>query len=51
MNFDLDIKNYNKGELQKLLKLGESYSNQDVERSCNMLQQRIANNSDIDLLN
>ena len=50
MNFDLDIKNYNKGELQKLLKLGESYSNQDVERSCNMLQQRIADNSEIDLL-
>ena len=50
MNFDLDIKNYDKGELQKLLKLGETYSNSDVERSCNMLQQRIADNSEIDLL-
>ena len=50
MNFDLDIKNYDKIELQKLLKLGDSYSNSDVERSCNMLQQRIADNSDIELL-
>lgn len=50
MNFDLDIKNYDKRELQKLLKLGDSYSNSDVERSCNMLQQRIADNSDIELL-
>ena len=50
MNFDLDIKNYDKGELQKLLKLGETYSNSDVERSCNMLQRRIADNSEIDLL-
>ena len=50
MNFDLDIKNYDKIELQKLLKLGDSYSNSDVERSCNMLQQRITDNSDIELL-
>ena len=50
MNFDLDIKNYDKCELRKLLKLGENYSNSDVERSCNMLQQRIADNSEIDLL-
>ena len=48
MNFDLDIHNYNKGDLEDLLDLKYPYATEDVTAKCTVFQESVVNNSTLD---
>ena len=48
MNFDLDIHNYNKRDLEDLLDLKYPYANEDVTAKCTIFQESVVNNSTLD---
>lgn len=49
MNFDLDINNYTKSDLEDLLDLKYPYFASDVSTKCTVFQESITNNSSLDL--
>ena len=48
MNFDLDIHNYNKSDLEDLLDLKYPYVADDVNSKCTIFQESVNNNSTLD---
>ena len=48
MNFDLDIHNYNKRDLEDLLDLKYPYATEDVTAKCTIFQESVVNNSTLD---
>ncbi len=48
MNFDLDIHNYNKRDLEDLLDLKYPYATEDVTAKCTVFQESVVNNSTLD---
>ena len=49
MNFDLDIHNYNKRDLEDLLDLKYPYATEDVTTKCTVFQESVVNNSTLDI--
>jgi len=49
MNFDLDIHNYNKSDLEDLLDLKYPYATEDVTTKCTVFQESVVNNSSLDV--
>lgn len=48
MNFDLDIHNYSKRDLEDLLDLKYPYATEDVTAKCTVFQESVVNNSTLD---
>ena len=48
MNFDLDIHNYSKRDLEDLLDLRYPYASEDVMSKCTIFQESVVNNSTLD---
>ena len=48
MNFDLDIKNYTKNDIEKLLDLNFPYYHDQVEDKCTLFKNSLINNSNLD---
>ena len=48
MNFDLDIHNYSKRDLEDLLDLKYPYASEDVTTKCTVFQESVVNNSTLD---
>lgn len=48
MNFDLDIHNYSKRDLEDLLDLKYPYASEDVTTKCTVFQESVVNNSQLD---
>ena len=48
MNFDLDIHNYSKRDLEDLLDLKYPYATEDVTTKCTVFQESVVNNSTLD---
>ena len=48
MNFDLDIHNYSKRDLEDLLDLKYPYASEDVTSKCTVFQESVVNNSTLD---
>ncbi len=48
MNFDLDIHNYSKPDLEDLLDLKYPYSSDDITNKCTVFQESVLNNSSLD---
>ena len=48
MNFDLDIHNYSKPDLEDLLDLKYPYSNEDITSKCTVFQESVSNNTTLD---
>ena len=49
MNFDLDIHNYSKSDLEDLLDLKYPYASDDVTTKCTVFQESVVNNSTLDM--
>jgi len=45
MNFDLNIKNYSKNDIEKLLDLNYPYYHDQVEDKCTLFKNSLINNS------
>ena len=48
MNFDLDIHNYSKPDLEDLLDLKYPYSSEDITSKCTVFQESVSNNTTLD---
>ena len=48
MNFDLDIHNYTKDDLEDLLDLKYPYQSEDINSKCSVFQESVLNNSNLD---
>ena len=47
MNFDLDIHNYTKDDLEDLLDLKYPYQSEDINSKCSVFQESVLNNSNL----